>query len=857
MRNFKYVFRSAKDTLLIIPVSAVFLMIALWFREPFYGVFGVDNYLTIHLIMEFFIITISFTIAIQSWMAFPHVLSNYRLWIGALFFATGFIEIAHAVTFKGMPFFLSESSAYKATWFFMAARLTEVVGMLLIVTSKDRLVRPGKRFLAYGISGVYALIWMIIVFYPTPVLPELVKEGIGTTSIKNNLQYVGMVLEVIVIYFVIVRFRSKEFFNLMLIMASVYLISADYFFTTYKMVYDINNFIGHLFQIAGMYFMQRAVYHTSVEEPFQMQKETEERLRQNKQFLETITSHMGEGLIVTDTNGQLTYMNLEAQQLLQWKQEEVYGKSIYSVIHTGGEQDTDVSSFFTRTSCRVEKDSFYRKDGTAFPTAYVITPLLEDGEIRGNIMVFRDITQQEKDQNLIHHMAFYDDLTQLPNFRFLKEKLSDLIKKQPKNKVAILELDIDRFKNINEALGHAFGDSVLKAVADRLQQVLPEHWIFGRMTGDQYGLILPSIVHEEDIIHVIQQIQDTLKGPLEAQNLLLNASVTIGVAVYPYHGISCDLLFKHANVALIEAKQQNISFQFYRSSMDGKAMERLIFENDLFHALGNKELYLVYQPQVDIQSGEIIGLEALIRWQHPKHGWISPGKFIPIAEETGLIVPIGEWVLRTACLQMKQWHDEGYPPLAIGVNLSIRQFYQDDLVEMVKEVLAVTQLAPEYLDLEITESMMMNADYAMKKLQDLKEIGVQISIDDFGTGYSSLSYIKHLPVDRLKIDQSFVRDIAHNQEETDAAIVSTIIALANNLNLHVIAEGVETDTQKDFLKDRKCQQFQGYLFSPPLPPEEFSLKYGGLKQRDGSSASNVLLMDGGGISQEIESVLKS
>lgn len=828
MRNFKDIFQSSKDTLFIIPVSAVLLMIALWFREPFYGVFGENNYLAIHLIIEFLIITISFTIAIQSWMAFPHVLSNYRLWLGAMFLSVGLIEIAHAVTFKGMPFFLSESSAYKATWFFMVARLTEVMGMLAIIVSKDRLVSSRKRFLAYGISSAYALIWMIIIFYPTPLLPELVQEGIGTTSIKNNLQYVGIILEVFVIYFVIVRFQLKEFFNLMLIMASLYFIIADYFFTTYKSVYDINNFIGHLFQLAGMYFMQRAVYHTSVEEPFQRQKEIEERLQQNKQFLETITSHMGEGLIVTDTSGNLSYMNLEAQHLLGWKLEEVFEKSIYSMILA---ENSAIFPSNDSKSRRVEKDFFSRKDGTAFPTAYVITPLVENGEIQGNIMVFRDITKQEKDRHLIHQMAFYDELTNLPNFRFLKEKLTDFIKERPENKVAVLQLDIDRFKNINEALGHSVGDSILKAIAERLQLVLAENMFLGRMTGDQYGLILPSIVHENEIMDIIQHIQDTLKEPLDAQNLLLNASVTIGVAVYPDHGKSSDLLFQHANVALMEAKHQNIAVQFYLSSMDGRAMERLLFENDLYHALGNKEFYLVYQPQVDLMSGEIIGLEALLRWQHPDRGWVSPGKFIPIAEETGLIVPIGEWVLRTACRQMKQWHDEGFPPLTISVNLSIRQFYQEDLVGMVKDVLDATQLAPKYLDLEITESMMMNADYAMKKLKDLKEIGVQISIDDFGTGYSSLSYLKHLPVDRLKIDQSFVRDIVHNREETDTAIVSTIISLANNLNLNVIAEGVETDTQKEFLKSRHCQQIQGYLFSPPLFPEEFYEKFESLKRK--------------------------
>ncbi|HHY73769.1 MAG TPA: EAL domain-containing protein [Bacillus bacterium] len=818
----------------IIVFSVLLLFIALFFRESLYGIFGEQNYLTIHLIMEFFIITIAFTIAIQSWMVFPHILSSYRLWIGALFFSVGIIEVAHAITYKGMPFFISESSAYKATWFFMAARLTEVIVMLAIVTSKDRLVSSRQRYVAYSIAFLYSAVWLVAVYYPKPLLPDLVMEGIGTTTLKNNLQFVGIGIELIIIYVVASRFQSKQVFNYMLITASVYLIIADYYFTTYKSVYDINNFIGHLFQLAGFYFLQRAVYHTSVEEPFEKKIETEILLKQSEEFLQSITSNMGEGLIVMNDNGELTYMNFEAEQLLGWSKEDLLGKNIHDYIHRHKD-----GSHFPKENCpslkaskegevyRVNEDYFIRKNGKIFPVSYVVTPFANKGQASGAIIVFRDITQMKKDEELIHYLAFYDELTKLPNIRCLKEKWEEIVEGLPNQKAAILILDINRFKNINEALGHSFGDLILQEAAKRLNEQLFPNMFLYRMTGDEFVLILPT-EEETEILTKFEAIQLGFKEPLRAQQLLLNVTFRCGVALYPQHGSEIEGLLQHANIALMEAQNQNKSIQLYEPFMDGKALDNLVFENDLYNAISRNELYVVYQPQVELGSGKIIGVEALIRWHHPAHGWISPGKFISIAEETGLIIPIGEWILRTACRQMKQWHNEGLPPLRVAVNLSIRQFYQQNLSDTVQEILQETGLLPQYLELEITESMMMNIDHTKKTLDALKHLGIEISIDDFGTGYSSLAYLKHLPVDRLKIDQSFVRDIVN--KDSDMTIISTIISMARFLNLEVIAEGVETVIQKEMLQNEQCMQIQGYLISKPLPPDELLKKFDSLQE---------------------------
>lgn len=823
-----------KENRLMIAASILILTVSMVFRQSLYGIFGTDNYLAIHLLMELFIITLSLMIAIQSWMVFPHNFSSYRLWLGALFFAVGNLEIAHTLTFKGMPFFISMSSSYKATWLFMASRFTEIVGLIVILAFKDRSVPANRRWMAYGLSLVYTFLWIFAVYFPGNWLPALVKERVGTTALKDYLQYGGIVIELFLIYFVAVRFRSRQAFGQMLIMGTIYLIIADYFFTTYKTVYDINNFIGHIFQLAGFYFLQRAVYHQSVEEPFQKQKDAEEQLRQSESYLKTITSHMGEGLIVMNPAGCLSYMNLEAEHILKWSVKEVLGENVYGFIH---QLDDGICYPFDELQNKqfkseedvfhVKEDFFIRKGGERFPTSYVVTPLFVSGLFHGSIIVFRDITQQKKDQEMIQYMAFYDELTKLPNLRLLIEKVTEWIKLQPQLKTAIFVLNIDRFKNLNEALGYSYGDSILQAVAGKLRENLPDVQLLCRMRGDEFAFVV-TVHHENEVQMVVDRIQRAMAVPLQARHLLLNVNVSMGAALYPDHGGSVELLLNHANIALMEAKKKGTTFQLYESPMEGEAVDRLVLENDLNHALLKNEFFVVYHPQFDIFTGKMTGMEALIRWNHPVRGVISPGEFIPVAEETGLIIPIGEWVLRTACRQLKQWLEQGNSSLMVAVNLSIRQFYQQNLVETVKGILTETGLSPKYLELEITESMMMNIEHAMKTLQALKDLGIRISIDDFGTGYSSLSYLQHLPVDRIKIDQSFVSAL---DNEDNATLVATIITMARNLHLDVVAEGVETTEQWEILRSQHCHIAQGFLISPPLPADELSQKYDQLLEK--------------------------
>ena len=390
-------------------------------------------------------------------------------------------------------------------------------------------------------------------------------------------------------------------------------------------------------------------------------------------------------------------------------------------------------------------------------------------------------------------------------------------------------MEIDRFKSFNESLGHSFGDLILQKVAKRLSGSLSSKFFISKMRGEEFTIIVDRYENEKEIINLCEQIQELMREPFQIQHFLLNITLNIGVAIYPDHGENNEQLLSHAQVAMREAQKVTERYVFYHSAMAKQLVDRLILEHDLHHAVEKGELFLEYQPQVNLQSGEIYAVEALVRWKHPEKGWISPGAFIPIAEETGLIVPIGEWILETACKQTKKWHDEGIPNIGVAVNLSIRQFFQQNLVQMVEDILERTNLAPYYLELEITESMTMDTCHTIQVLQDLKKLGVKIAVDDFGTGYSSMSYLKDFPIDRLKIDRSFINQVQSNSH--DGALISMIISMAKHLQLQVVAEGVEEVDQLAFLTERDCDSIQGYLFSKPISPEEVSVNFDQIQKK--------------------------
>jgi diguanylate cyclase (GGDEF)-like protein/PAS domain S-box-containing protein len=447
--------------------------------------------------------------------------------------------------------------------------------------------------------------------------------------------------------------------------------------------------------------------------------------------------------------------------------------------------------------------------------------------------IIQDITARKQTEEQIRFLAYYDALTHLPNRALLVDRLKRaLVSAGRSNRLtAILFLDLDRFKRINDTLGHSAGDKLLKGVADRLSKVLRMSDVIGRgaasnssetvarVGGDEFIVLATDIIREADAAMVARRVLGSLNEPFEVDGHEIFVSGSIGISLYPHDGADSDTLLKSADSAMYHAKNAGgNSYQFYNSSLHTAAFQRLVLENNLRKALNRDEFLLHFQPQVDVASGDIVAAEALIRWRQPELGVVSPGDFIPLAEETGLILPIGEWVLRRACAHSKAWQEASYGPLRIAINVSGRHFWQDQIVHVVDEVVQATGLDPRSLELEITESVLMQS-VAVNTLNQLKARGLRIAVDDFGTGYSSLSYLTRLPIDALKIDRSFVQNIG--RDSRDAAVTETIITMARSLGIEVIAEGVEDAAQRAFLQQRGCRLMQGYLVGRPCPADEF------------------------------------
>jgi diguanylate cyclase (GGDEF)-like protein len=462
---------------------------------------------------------------------------------------------------------------------------------------------------------------------------------------------------------------------------------------------------------------------------------------------------------------------------------------------------------------------------------------------RAKRCIAEDAVARSVSEQRIHHIAQHDVLTGLPSRSLLQDRLGLAISDAERSgqPLWVMLIDLDRFKYVNDSMGHKAGDVLLMTIAARLRSAINDTDTVARLSGDEFVVIMSQQGGQRLGPMLVQQLMDSVAQPVLLGTKEYSVTCSIGVAVFPSAGAMADSLIEHADIAMYSAKKLGRNnFQFYTPAMNDEAQERVRIESALRKALERDEFVLHYQPQVDLASGKIVGMEALIRWQHPELGMVPPMRFISVAEDTGLIVPIGAWVMRTACLQNRAWHDAGLGPLRVAVNLSARQFASSDLLDNISAVLDESGLDPHCLEIELTESLFMSdVTLAVELLHNMKALGVNLSIDDFGTGYSSLSYLSRFPIDVLKIDRSFVTNIT--RDANDAALVASIINLAHNLKLSVIAEGVETDEQLDYLRSHGCDEMQGYLVSRPLPAAEFERF---LRQRNQPADSPLLAAAG-------------
>ncbi|WP_029214958.1 EAL domain-containing protein [Kallotenue papyrolyticum] len=553
-------------------------------------------------------------------------------------------------------------------------------------------------------------------------------------------------------------------------------------------------------------------------------KQIEAELRESEERYRTIVTTAHEGICLIDGDNRISYANQRLAEMLGYRVEELVGQQVLMIVDPAAhEQVRQAVARRWQGIAETYDLRFVRRDGTKIWGRVSATPLRDDsGQVTGVLGMITDITERKQAELQLQYSAWHDSLTGLPNRAWFMQHLASVlaeIQRNPQRQCAVLFLDLDRFKIINDSLGHTLGDRFLVAVANRLLRCQRPGSALARLGGDEFVMLLEQIENVSDAILLAEYLQHQIEAPILLNHYELSLTLSIGIAIGSAAYQQPEALLRDADIALSRAKAQGKArYALFDQQMYAQALARLQLEGELRRAIEQRQFTLVYQPIVATDSGAIISVEALIRWQHPERGLISPAEFIPIAEETGLIVPLGAWVIEAACAQAARWLAAGWP-IVMTVNLSARQFRQPQLAEQIATILERTGLPPHLLKLELTESAVMEeVESSIATLQQLRQIGVGCSIDDFGTGYSSLSYLNRLPIDTLKIDHSFVRNLHNNAN--DATIARAIIALAHSLHLLVIAEGVETSEQLAFLRAHGCHAMQGYLFSRPLPPEE-------------------------------------
>ncbi|RUM35251.1 MAG: hypothetical protein DSY50_05200 [Desulfobulbus sp.] len=556
------------------------------------------------------------------------------------------------------------------------------------------------------------------------------------------------------------------------------------------------------------------------------------QLFREKERAQVILNSIGDGVIATDVAGKVEYMNPVAETLTGFSLPEARGKQLKTVFPvTSEDKQRDLTTIVDRCLdeeriISLQSNGFVVNRENREHIVQTSAGLLRNrsGKAQGVVLGITDVTATHKMMRQMTYQATHDLLTGLPNRSLLFDRLTEILehKEIQQQQTAIFFIDLDQFKKVNDQVGHYGGDQLLQVVAKRLQTCCGKHDVLAHLGSDKYVVALNKITTQMDATKFADRLINVLAPPFPMAGQSVFISCHIGICLYPKDGTTVDELLKNADTAMYNAKKTGRDFyRFFSRSMDDQIQDRLEIEQKLRAALARDELEMYYQPQVVAQTGQLAGAESLIRWNNSENGPISPGRFIPVAEDCGLILPIGVWILKTVCLQAKKWQDQGLPHLRVAVNLSAKQFLYGDIYNNVCQALAESDLAPEYLELEITESLIMeDVDHAIDLLTRLKQLGTRVSIDDFGTGYSSLSYLKHFPVDQLKIDQSFVHDIVDNPG--DSALTLAIITMAHGLNLGVIAEGVEDEAQLAVLRQQKCDEIQGYFFSRPLSAHEMT-----------------------------------
>ena len=786
---------------------------------------GTGHFLTWHLTLETLSIVISGLIFAIGWNTYRQHRQGNILVVSCAFLGVAIADFSHMLSFQGMPDYFTPSDPEKAIHFWLLARYLAALALLLVALLPWQPLAEGEqqrrtllqvRILGLGVTLllVGAAHW---VFLAHPEwLPRTFIADQGLTPFKVAAEYLVIFLYLCALVLLARRLRHRAHFNVPLLMAALGLtIFSELLFTSYFQVTDLFNLMGHAYKVLAYLMLYWSMFVETVTAPYRA-------LNASRREIQAMVEAIPDLLLEVDQQGRLLRLyNPEASRSCGLSAEAV-GRSLEELLPEAAAR-----------ACRLAREEAFHRgistgrqlhlqlEGQSRSFELSVSPLSLRPAIR-YVVLARDITERLRDQQRIERLAHYDTLTGLPNralFAARADLALELCSRQGRA-VALLFLDLDRFKAVNDQLGHRVGDALLRAVAERVSGLVRTEDTLARLGGDEFICVLPGSDAEQAAM-VAQRICAALRQPFELPDHTLRLSASVGIAVAPTDGRDRDTLVRKADIAMYRAKQDNNGgYAFFTATMQEQLVRSSTLEQALREALATGQLSLHYQPVLDIRGGRLLGAEALLRWHHPELGPISPAEFIPLAESSGQILAIGEWVMDSAAAQLRRWLDAGYDPeLRVAINLSMAQFRQPGLSERVAALLKRHRLAPRQLELELTESLTMHdPDMVKDEVRRLSDLGVRLALDDFGTGYSSLAHLRQLAVHTLKVDRSFVRDL----HDSDARrIVRAVLGIARGLRLHTVAEGVETLEQLDLLREMGCDQAQGFLFSPALPAAEF------------------------------------
>jgi diguanylate cyclase (GGDEF)-like protein/PAS domain S-box-containing protein len=785
------------------------------------------HFLLGHTVVEMFAVVVAMLVFITGYRAILSERQGAVVLLGLAFLGVGVLDFLHAMSYSGMPDMLTPNSAHKSIYFWLAARLLAACALLAYVAMP---VVPdfGLARRRLGLLAVFTVIALVGVpgaLFPERI-PALFTPGYGLTPLKVGLEWLVIAIHLATLVLLWARRRTLMHECIMALAFAVALSAVSELFMTLLGAVDKNaaNAVGHLYKIAAYLYLFHATFTESMRRPI-------ERLEMQNLREKVILNAASDGVVWVAQDGQILLANPAMQALTGYSTDELLGKNLSILLPEQIRQHHGASmrSYFTEPRARAMGSldlSIRRRDGALQPVD-ISLGYWSDRNGKYAIAYIRDLRERKQMEATLRHRATHDELTALPNRWLFHLQLNQALVRASRSglRVAVLFLDLDYFKSVNDSFGHATGDALLVQVAQRMRDVLRESDMLARLGGDEFAILLSDLQGSEEAVGVAAKLLNSLEKTFRVQDKDVHSGGSLGLAFYPDDSQDSDTLLRYADLAMYQAKQAGRGgYACYSQDMDKRVHEDMQIHMRLKEAIAQGILQLHYQPQVDVQTGAVVGAEALLRWHDPVLGHVSPARFIPLAEATGLILPLSDWVLQTACEQIAQWSRAGMP-LRIAVNFSAHQFRQRNMPEKVRDALLRSGAEAHLLEIEITESAAMaHPEQAREQLNSLVTLGCSVALDDFGTGYSSLAYLKALPVSKIKISQAFMSGLPH--DEGDASISRAVIAMAHSMGMTLVAEGVEKPVQLEFLRDYGCEVYQGWLFAKAMPADELVQRVG-------------------------------